>query len=162
MIQVSGTFLSDVQCINERKIRAKREGMSISECPIKYGCILFAINAIYINNQHYFINRNTNKGLEERLVLEIGYQLQPNGKYIKEHQHMVTLHHQPYCILTLNRAPYIKTNHQYNVREGIGTYFVKLWANNVIDLVPAMTKERKKCLTPKIAARKLTKPIIYK
>lgn len=162
MFKLCGTFLSNVQCTTEREVRAKRCNVPLEQCHVKYGCILFAVNNIEIGSQRYSIDRNTDRAFEERLVLELGYQLQPNGNYIQSHKHITALQHQPYCELTLNRAPYLKENHVFRVKGNIKTYFIKIWANNVIDLVPSASTARKKLLTPKVAVRKLTKPIILK
>ena len=153
---ISGTFISDIKCTSERAIRAKRTNKSIEECPIRYGCILFAINNLNLGGQLFSIDRNTDQAFEERLILEISYKLDNYGLIIPEHKHVVALHHNPYCELKLDRKPYTKRNREFRVTNGIKSYFIKAWANNVIDLKPNTANAKEELISPRMAVRKLT------
>ena len=154
-----GRLVSEIICVNEMLIRAKREGRSASELTPLFGSTHFIINAVQVGGLIYVVDKvsgveKSSKTLgepviEERLILEVSTNIDKsqvlagqtkydlsNCPLVPEQEHFMGLTNKALYALVLSEPPFTRKNHFSKVqnREEGGkmlTGFLKTDAFNV-------------------------------
>jgi hypothetical protein len=159
---VQGKILSEVICYIEREKQAAKRNIPLESVPLKYGAIRLAVNLIELENKVHVINKSSKDASikQERLILEISYKFDKDGKVISDHEIIEELHKGQDVELTLDQG-YIAKNHHLKLintapNSIVKSYFVKCWADKISFLnVPEMTPENS-TITPKEVVTKMS------
>ena len=156
---IQGVIVSKVACNHERIIRAKRENKELEDVPLRYGSLRMVVNLIQLDGISYLINRKPQeKGIkEERLILEISYRFDYKkelqlARIIDEHSIIYNMNQDDYLEIELSHGFIVKNHYMTIINPGtkkpIKTYFLKAWANDIVNVSDPVIKPQGKKIRP--------------
>lgn len=152
---VEGKVLSKVACHNERRVRAALENIELEEVPLRYGSLRLAVNKIKLDDVVYNIDKSSSDPLvkEQRLILEISYKFDKEGKILDDHSIIEDLLKGSEYELTMDHS-FIRKNHYLKFipagnNQTIKSYFLKSWANHIYYVDVCTLNSTTRSISPK-------------